>query len=342
MVKRRGDSFQVDFRFQSQRIRRSFDNEVAAKTWEAVAHARLKAGLPLEEVKEETEAGWTLSKLSDACAARFWHGTSNEDDAVRNAGEVVALLGESRDPRSVTTRDVDDLVQKLKAKGNADATVNRKLAALSKMMRFALNRGIIDRTPTIERRKESQGRLRWYTPDEEASLLAACNAKTLEGKADDFRGLLIFLADTGARLGEAFSVTWTDVDDVYVRFHKTKNGRNRAVPLTERLRAVLRDRPRDETHVFAHWTKSTAHKAWQVVLKNSKVTGPDAVLHTFRHTCASRLVQAGTPIQVVQQWLGHATLSMTLRYSHLAPANILSAVQALEKNAPKVVKEKTA
>jgi hypothetical protein len=49
-----------------------------------------------------------------------------------------------------------------------------------------------------------------------------------------------------------------------------------------------------------------------------------------RHTCASRLVQAGTPIQVFQQWLGHKSLTITLRYAHVAPANLLAGVKHLE------------
>ena len=51
--------------------------------------------------------------------------------------------------------------------------------------------------------------------------------------------------------------------------------------------------------------------------------------HCTRHTCASRLVQAGIAIQVVQAWLGHKTIKMTLRYAHLAPHNFVEARNVL-------------
>jgi integrase len=57
----------------------------------------------------------------------------------------------------------------------------------------------------------------------------------------------------------------------------------------------------------------------------------DVVIHSLRHTCASRLVQRGASIQYVKEWLGHKTLNMTMRYSHLAPTSLDSMVSLLEQ-----------
>ena len=54
------------------------------------------------------------------------------------------------------------------------------------------------------------------------------------------------------------------------------------------------------------------------------------VPHCLRHTCASRLVQRGVPLLVVKEWLGHADIQMTLKYSHLCPTNLEDAVKVLE------------
>ncbi len=59
--------------------------------------------------------------------------------------------------------------------------------------------------------------------------------------------------------------------------------------------------------------------------------------HCLRHTCASRLVQRGVPILVVQQWLGHKTIQMTMRYAHLCPTNLEEAVKVLEPTETKNV-----
>jgi site-specific recombinase XerD len=55
-----------------------------------------------------------------------------------------------------------------------------------------------------------------------------------------------------------------------------------------------------------------------------------AVMHTFRHTFISRLVQRGVPLVTVKELAGHKTMDMTLRYAHLAPNNYVEAISVLE------------
>ena len=57
----------------------------------------------------------------------------------------------------------------------------------------------------------------------------------------------------------------------------------------------------------------------------------DVVPHILRHTCASRLVQGGIDIRRVQMWLGHQTLSMTMRYAHLASHDLEMCIPVLER-----------
>ena len=52
--------------------------------------------------------------------------------------------------------------------------------------------------------------------------------------------------------------------------------------------------------------------------------------HDLRHSFASQLVSAGVPLRQVQDWLGHSTITMTMRYSHLAPEQGAELIQALE------------
>lgn len=327
MVKRRGTQWQVDFRWENQRIRRSFNDEAAALAWEATARSRLNRGLPLDEVVRGAN-GTTLDELVESTRARYWSGTASAQGATSNAEQVAEILGGNRHPADITTSDVDNLIAELTKLGNSNATINRKLAALGKMMSHALSRGIIDKKPLIERKRESQGRVRWYTNEEEAKILAAASAVS-----SDFADIVLFLIDTGARLGDAWRVEWVDVDDRFVRLNRTKNGRSRGVPLTDRVKAMLASRRKTKTDsfVFPGWTNSKAAKAWDRVRKAAGLTDDEAVLHALRHTCASRLAQAGVPIQVVQQWLGHKTLSMTMRYSHMAPANLLAAATVLNR-----------
>jgi site-specific recombinase XerD len=76
---------------------------------------------------------------------------------------------------------------------------------------------------------------------------------------------------------------------------------------------------------------------FEAVLADAKITAFS--WHCLRHTFASRLVMAGVDIRTVQELLGHKTIAMTVRYSHLAPKHMLAAVERLD--APTAVSSDT-
>lgn len=340
MIRKRGNGWQVDVQVNGKRYRKNFISRAEASAAEAAARLRIERGLPVENRESLPDGKPTLGALAELAANRYWKGTANETTARGNAADVVAILGKDRHPATITTTDVDRLVDVLEERGNSPATINRKLTALSRIMRFADERGLVDRMPAIERKRESQGRLRWYTLEEEARIL-----KHLEStQRHDMYDLVVFLLDTGCRASEAARTEWRDVDldTGFVRIWKTKNGKNRAVPLTHRVAAVLGRRAARRLPgcsstdlVFPGWTdpkgrsnRMTHH--WERVMRELKMD-QESILHALRHTYASRLVQAEVPINVVQQLLGHSTPVMTLRYAHLAPTNLVSAVEALDR-----------
>ncbi|WP_279626800.1 site-specific integrase [Stappia indica] len=59
--------------------------------------------------------------------------------------------------------------------------------------------------------------------------------------------------------------------------------------------------------------------------------GKHVVPHILRHTCASRLVQGKVDLRLVQEWMGHKTMQMTMRYAHLAPMDLEACLPALER-----------
>ena len=70
-------------------------------------------------------------------------------------------------------------------------------------------------------------------------------------------------------------------------------------------------------------------KGWGSALKVSGVR--DFTFHDLRHTFASRLVQRGVSLKAVQELLGHSNIKTTMRYAHLAPDNLRSAVEVLSE-----------
>ncbi len=223
---------------------------------------------------------------------------------------------------------IDSLVLKLRARGNSNATINRKMAALSKLLRKACKMGDIHSLPEFRRQKESSGRIRFLEPDEEERLFAA-----IATRSPDCHRLCIFLVDTGARLGEALGLVWNDFSANRVTFWITKSGRSRTIPLTNRARNAVEISRRGIKGPFSMLSQVQLRAVWNEA-KEEVGLGDDKqiVPHILRHTCASRLVRGGIDLRRVQMWLGHQTLHMTMRYAHLATHDLDTCVKVLETN----------
>ena len=271
----------------------------------------------------------TWAELQSQALNRIWKGTKSEATASVNTQSAVEFFGATNIVADLGVQQIDDYVDSLQTKGNSNATINRKLSALSKMLKFALDREWITKLPKIQKRKESNGRVRWLTKEEEQKLVN----HFLSVSRPDVSSLIVFLLDTGARAGEALGVKWKDISGDVVTFWDTKNNSPRSVPLTSRVKtligngtAVNGDGP------FSSVNYPEFNYLWQ---KAKKALGFDSddqfVPHCLRHTCASRLAQAGVPLLTIKEFLGHKTIQVTLRYAHLAPKQLDKAREVLEQ-----------
>jgi len=115
-----------------------------------------------------------------------------------------------------------------------------------------------------------------------------------------------------------------------IRLEITKSGRRRDVPLSSNADAVLARRWTDGAtgYVFGSPKWNRLRTAWETAVTASRID--DLRFHDLRHTFASWLVQRGRTLKEVQEALGHQTITMTMRYSHLAPDHLRAAVAALD------------
>jgi integrase len=116
----------------------------------------------------------------------------------------------------------------------------------------------------------------------------------------------------------------------------TKSGKERKVPLTTALEAALRSiRHVRGPRVFCN-PDGKPLTLWQLherLWGSCRRAGLRRIpWHDCRHSFASQLVMAGTPLRQVQDWLGHSTMMMTMRYSHLAPGGGREFLTALDGN----------
>ena len=139
-------------------------------------------------------------------------------------------------------------------------------------------------------------------------------------------------------MGEQYGLLWNQIDFDRRQLHlsHTKNGDPRSIPLNAVAVSALKDmqgkrEPAGTEPVFPSVRTGDAlqgSRGWfSTALEEAKVA--DYTWHCNRHTFASRLVMAGVDLRTVAELLGHRTLQMVMRYSHLAPEHQASAVDRL-------------
>lgn len=269
---------------------------------------QFNASGPIKVVKSNR-----LTTLLERYVDILWEAGSHKSNVKAFINELdEILLGQAFE--AFTDEMVDRLIGDLRKRGNSNATINRKMAALSKLLRKAFKMGDIHSLPEFRRQKEKAGRIRFLEFDEEDRLFAAIRAKD-----ELYYALCIFLVDTGARLGEGIGLRWNDLHENRATFWVTKSGKSRTVPLTPRVIDAIKAQTGAKEGPFASIDPQRFRAIWNAAKAEIGLgTDDDVVPHVLRHTCASRLVRGGIDMRRVQMWLGHQTLQMTMRYAHLA------------------------
>ncbi len=338
-IRPRGDGWQVDVAYKGKRLQRQVSSEIEAVRVEGELLAQMKA--ESEAPANRLGKAWTMSQAVERTIERVWKGTKSERTATLNANLILKWFGKTRPLDTIDENLIDDFKKHLKEEGNSNGTINRKLAALSKILNVAIDRKGLDPAlkPKLGMEKEYHGRIRFLTDEEEAQLTALF---TQWAKPDHLDALRVLL-DVGMREGELFRIQKRDVnfETRMVSIWERKGNVPSSIPMTVRVHDILKRRcegrvatdrlfPHDVWWMRNQWDRARSHMG----LMQDK----EFVPHALRHTCASRLVQRGVSIKVVRDILGHATIQVTMRYAHLAPGNLSAAMAVLE---PKITEAKS-
>jgi len=205
----------------------------------------------------------------------------------------------------------------------SSATVNRYMASLSACLTYACRQlRWMDDNPCFNliKLKEGSARDRVLTQDEVQRLFIACR----ESRNDYLYCIVLLAFTTGMRQGEILNLAWNHVDleNRLAHLKETKNGSARSVPL---VKAVVNELNRlsiirnpDKNLVFASKTafgKIDINKAWNEALKRANIEG--FVFHSLRHHFATLAARDGASNLQLKTALGHKTLQMLERYTHL-------------------------
>lgn len=243
------------------------------------------------------------------------------------------ILLKEPDARATKTLDKDK-------KTKTPATVNRYMACLSIVLTKACNEWEwLNENPMlkVDKCKEAKGRTRFLSAEEQADLLNACK----NNSSTPLLYMLVVLAlSTGARQGELLNLKWENVrfnkeeKNVTLYFMNTKNGEHRSVIINslgyELLMEHSKVRKIRTKYIFARKDGLKPYdlrKQWNKALKEANIK--NFRFHDLRHTTASNLAMNGASLRDIAEILGHKTMQMTQRYSHLTKKYTAKVLQEL-------------
>jgi integrase/recombinase XerD len=238
---------------------------------------------------------------------------------------------------SARRNEVRDFIQELFANSVDGRSVGRKLSALRHLYRYLLLDRLIDHDPTLNIDSPKQWKVlpKSLAVDEVNAMLAAptatSNRKLAAAIAARDRAMLEVFYAGALRVSEIVSARLEDLklDFGYVLV-RGKGDKERLVPLGKSAQDALVQYIRDSRPVLAGHRSSpylflgrgarklTRQRVWQMVEAASMSSGRHASPHMLRHSCATHMVENGADLRTVQTILGHADISTTQVYTHLA------------------------
>ena len=333
--------YRVQVRLKGHPIQTAtFERLTDAKNWAKITEGAIKDGRHFRNTEAKKR---TLGELIDRYIKDIMPTKPKSGEKQRSQLEwwkqelgsyflvdiTPALIGEKRDMLlGGTTR--------LKKK-RSNATVVRYLAALSHALSVAVKEWAwLDDSPMrkVRKPKESRGRVRFLSEIERKALLEACQ----QSENKYLYTIVVLALSTGMRRGEIMNLRWDDVNpkEGYLILHETKNGERRRIPLTshalECIKAMDKVRRIDTPLLFPSNRKKVQSYFWKQWLKALKEAGiEDFRFHDLRHTTASYLAMNGASIAEIAEVLGHKTLQMVKRYSHLSEGHTSKVVESMNR-----------
>lgn len=344
----RGATLWIDIHHAGDRVRESTGTSDVK-----IAAARLmKLRVELNEgTRQATKAAgvgageYTVARGFDRALEGSWLIDSGEDTK-RQARSNMVMLDKTgylpfRTPVSAVDRHALQKLQRdLMGSGLSNGTVNLRFWVIRAVLEQALIDGAITTLPTFPKALSVRGnsRQRYITAAEESTMLAHLSANP---RWADLHDLWVIVLDTGLRINEASRLNRATYENgrIVIPADWAKNGKARAVPATARVRAILDRRlgasfevfPVPQGSVNSRYWPTKFNEQWQVA--REQLGMPDVVIHTGRHTLATRLFEVGTDVRTAMSWLGHSSPNITMAYAKATDGATRSALDRLENYA---------
>lgn len=302
----------------SRRYRKTLPTKAEALAYEAWLKTKISVSPEWAPPKRD------LRKLSDLVDLWHQHHGVNLRDGKKTLSRLKNLCAAMGDPTDdkFNTQTFAEYRQRRQAAGISANNLNREHAYLRSVFNELrrLGQWSGDNPLALVRQfKIEERELGYLTLDQIRSLLAALEL----GRSRDAYLIAKICLSTGARWSEAEALKLSQVRDGQIHFTGTKSGKNRSVPICEELHKEL------EPCITGSMTGRLFKNAYSAFREGVERAGlmlqKGQLTHVLRHTFASHFMMNGGNILVLQKLLGHSSLTMTMRYAHLAPDHLQEA-----------------
>lgn len=302
-----------------RRIRKTFKTKAEALAWERHIQAKAQETADWMPAKKDNRR---LLDLVEIWATR--HGVTLRDGE-NTATRLRAMSTAMGNPiaEKFTAQDFAEYRAKRLADGITQNNMNRELQYLKAMFNTLIALDVWTRENPISKLKAIkivENELSFLTLDQVQHLLA----ELPKGRNPHVSLIAKICLATGSRWGETEDLTIHQVRNSTIQYSRTKSGKTRAVPIDVGLELEI------VNHHAEHGTGNrifqSAWAAFREGVERAQIELPlGQMTHVLRHTFASHFMMAGGNILALQRILGHQSLTMTMRYSHLAPDHLKEA-----------------
>ena len=234
----------------------------------------------------------------------------------------------------ITRQQIQTFHTSLKNEGLSASTCNHYVKLMKHSLNLAIDWDMLQINPAVRVPLfHEDNKMENYLDDDELERLLDV-LRTDENRTVCL--IMLFLLSTGARLNEALSAKWVNVDGERrvwrIMASNSKSKRVRSVPLNDSALDILKqlDTQNDFEHLFINRQTgepyTTISKVWGRLRKKAGL--PHIRIHDLRHSYASFLINSGRTLYEVQQILGHSTPDVTQRYSHLSTKTLQDAANS--------------
>lgn len=310
--------------------------------------ANRKASAEQERLKQEAEEQIRRENISFDSVFKQYIEQSLQDKDSETCQNEIGLYNNWIQPLFGKTpmKDISPFIlEKLKKQmfgaGRSPRTVKYALVVTRQVFNYAIKNDLYNGdNPVSKVKKPSEDNRRdRFLSHEEADLLL----EALQQVSTETYHISLLSLHCGLRAGEIFNLTWNNIDFEHniLTAMDTKTGKNKSVVMTSAVKEMLKQRKSYSStkHIFISSNGNVMKDVPKNYARTVKSLGFNenitdrrhkVVFHTLRHTYASWLVMSGVDLYTTQRLMGHSTMTMTERYSHLAPDHLRKAVSKLE------------